>query len=72
MFKPSIWSRFWNFRALNEQYQGNLKGEGRLLGGVLVIGPGETGVVYDYREKEFGDHAPVEEVVAAVKKMKGQ
>ena len=42
-------------------------GEGRLLGGTLVIGPGDTGVVYDFREVEFGDIVPIEKVVAAVK-----
>jgi hypothetical protein len=32
-------------------------GEGRLLGGLLVIGAGDSGIVFEHREKVFGDHA---------------
>ena len=67
MTTTDFWSRY--RKATGQIGRGNMKGEGRLLGGVLVVGPGETGVVYDYREKEFGDHAPVEEVVEAVEKI---
>ena len=37
--------------------------------GVFVVGPGEQGIVFEYREGEFGDHAPLEDIKAAVSKM---
>lgn len=46
-----------------------MKGEGRLLGGVLVVGPAKTGVVFEHREKEFGDHANTKDVLDAVVRM---
>jgi len=54
-------------RASNEGFKGNYEGEGRLLGGVLVIGPGTQGVIFDYREKEFGDHPDPQEVLKAAR-----
>jgi len=47
-----------------------MEGEGRLLGGVLVIGPGDQGVLFEYKEKVWGDHADLNEVLEAVKKIK--
>lgn len=64
----SVWTSI--FRAKNKGVSGNMDGEGRLLGGLFVIGPGEQGILYEYRESEFGDHAPKEEVLAAIKKIK--
>lgn len=43
---------------------GNMKGEGIILGGVLVISK-EKGVVFQY-EEETGDPVPVEEIVEAI------
>lgn len=44
----------------------NLGGEGRLLGGLLLISPTEkNGVVYEYRETIPGDRAPLEAVFEA-------
>ena len=64
----SVWMAF--FRARGKGIEGNMKGEGRLLGGVFVIGPGEEGVVFEHRESEFGDHANLTDIMDAVKKMK--
>jgi len=66
--RPSVWMSI--SRAKGKGVAGNLDGEGRLLGGLFVIGPGDQGILYEYRESEFGDHAPLEEVMAAVKKIK--
>ena len=38
--------------------------------GVFVIGPGEQGVLFQHQEKEFGDHADLKDVMAAVNNMK--
>lgn len=45
-----------------------MKGEGRRLGGLLVVDK-EGQVKYSYLEKVFGDHAPMDEVLAAVQKL---
>jgi len=68
MFYPSVWK---NGSRASKKYptlEGDLKGEGRRLGGLLVVdGKGE--VVYQYNEKVFGDHAPMEEVYEAASKL---
>jgi hypothetical protein len=46
---------------------GNLKGEGRILGGVFVMGAGDQGILLQHREKEFGDHVDLEDVKKAIK-----
>lgn len=45
----------------------NLKGEGQIAGGLMVLKAGNGGVVYSHLEKTFGDHAPMAEVLAAAK-----
>jgi len=68
LLKPRVWKNF--FRAQAKGYTGNLKGEGRLLGGLLVIGPAKQGILLEYKEKEFGDHAKLDDVVKAVSLIK--
>lgn len=50
--------------------KGNMAGEGRILGGVYVVGPGEQGILFEHREKEFGDYANLTAVMDAVKQIK--
>lgn len=57
-------------RAKGKNFKGNTKGEGRYLGGVLIVGPGSQGVVYQYNEQAWGDHAPLDSVYAALKTIK--
>lgn len=45
----------------------NLKGEGLIPGGLMVLRSGTGGVVYAHQEQTFGDHAPMSEVLAAAK-----
>jgi len=45
----------------------NLNGEGLIMGGMFVMKPGSKGVQYQFQERNFGDHAPIEEVLAAAK-----
>lgn len=65
--RPSVWKSL--FRARGKGIEGNLKGEGRLLGGVFVVGPGEQGILLDHKEKEFGDKADLQAVRDAVLKI---
>lgn len=43
----------------------NLKGEGTIFGGLYVVS--NQGIHYQHVEKDFGDAAPIEEVLAACK-----
>jgi len=64
---PAVWANL--RRNKNAGFKGNLKGEGYILGGVLVMGKGDQGVIKDFREEVWGDHAPVEEVLKACKEI---
>ncbi|GAA6110594.1 selenoprotein U 1a isoform X1 [Tachysurus ichikawai] len=62
-----VWQNF--IRAWRSGYQGNMNGEGFILGGVFVIGSGKQGVLLDHWEKEFGDKVSYESVLEAAKKI---
>ena len=49
---------------------GNMKGDGTLLGGVYVIGPGDQGVLYHHQELVWGDHFNQTQLLQAVKQIK--
>ncbi|CAB3998381.1 Hypothetical predicted protein [Paramuricea clavata] len=51
-------------------FHGNMDGEGRLMGGLFVVGAADQGVLLEYREKVWGDHADIEVVRAAVENIK--
>ena len=39
------------------------------LGGTIVIGPGDQGILFEYHSMEFGDHADRNDILEAVKKI---
>jgi len=65
MVRWSVWKNI--FRANAKGVQGNLKGDGTLLGSVFLIGPGQQGILYEHREMEFGDHFNETQLLAALK-----
>jgi hypothetical protein len=50
-------------RAQETGIEGNLKGEGTIKGGLYIMRPGNGGVAYQFVERNFGDWAPLEEVL---------
>lgn len=48
---------------------GNQKGEFRYNGGVIVLGKGDSGVLYEYIEENLGDKADIAAVQLAVKQI---
>lgn len=67
LLRISVWINAYN--TWKNGYSGNFKGDGSLLGGVFVLGRGTQGILYEYREKEFGDHANISEILSAAKKI---
>lgn len=63
-----VWRNIW--RAFRRGFRGNIKGEGLILGGVFVIGPGDQGILLEHREKEFGDKVNMLAVLRTARKMK--
>ncbi|GAA6073424.1 selenoprotein U1b isoform X1 [Tachysurus ichikawai] len=63
----NVWRNI--LRAWRKSYQGNMKGEGFILGGLYVIGPENQGILMEHQEKEFGDKTDLRSVLQAVKKM---
>lgn len=62
--RPSVWQSI--MRASGKGIKNNLEGEGRLLGGLFVLGPGKQGILYEHREGEFGDHANMTNIIDAL------
>lgn len=66
-FRLGVWQNF--LRARRSGYQGNMNGEGYILGGVFVIGPGDQGILLEHREQEFGDKVNTADVLQALKRI---
>uniref|UniRef100_A0A3Q2ZPA1 Peroxiredoxin-like 2A n=1 Tax=Kryptolebias marmoratus TaxID=37003 RepID=A0A3Q2ZPA1_KRYMA len=62
-----VWRNF--IRAWKSGHQGNMNGEGFVLGGVFVIGAGSQGILLEHQEKEFGDKVEIADVLQAAKKI---
>uniref|UniRef100_A0A1I7TGH4 Peroxiredoxin-like 2A n=1 Tax=Caenorhabditis tropicalis TaxID=1561998 RepID=A0A1I7TGH4_9PELO len=54
------------YKAKKAKIEGNMEGEGRLLGGVYLIANND--IVFTHLEKEWGDAADINEVRAAIEK----
>lgn len=48
-------------RATGLEY--NYTGEGEIKGGLFVVASGRRGIAYQFIERNFGDWAPVSEVI---------
>uniref|UniRef100_A0A8D2JEW1 Peroxiredoxin-like 2A n=1 Tax=Varanus komodoensis TaxID=61221 RepID=A0A8D2JEW1_VARKO len=65
LIRYNVWRNF--FRAWRSGFTGNLDGEGIILGGVFVLGPGKQGVLLEHREKEFGDKVSLDVLIKTFK-----
>lgn len=68
LFSSDMWRRI--RQAKDAGVEGNLKGEGRILGGILLMGPGEEGAKWIKTEKSFGNHASNDEILSVIESMK--
>ncbi|XP_075073251.1 peroxiredoxin-like 2A [Mixophyes fleayi] len=70
LIRLGVWQNF--VRAWKAGFEGNLEGEGLILGGMFVIGSGNQGILLEHREKEFGDKVNLTAVLEAAKKINKQ
>ncbi|KAF9593778.1 hypothetical protein IFM89_025403 [Coptis chinensis] len=59
-------------RAKSMGIEQNLKGEGEIKGGLYVVGSGKKGIAFEFVEKNFGDWAPIAEVIDICIKLQKQ
>ncbi|TMS04245.1 Redox-regulatory protein FAM213A [Larimichthys crocea] len=67
VLRIGVWRNLW--RAYRKGFRGNFRGEGFVLGGVFVIGPGDQGILLEHREKEFGDKVNMLALLTTARKM---
>lgn len=67
LVRLATYQKYWT--AYSSGVEGNIKGDGTILGSTLVVGPGDQGILYEYRAREFGDMADVQDVLKAIKKI---
>ena len=65
ILKPSVISSFVSSWKHGHASNANFQGEGRLLGGLYVMGAGDRGVVYQFEEPQPGVYAPKEDILRA-------
>mmetsp|Transcript_4692 Transcript_4692/g.16731 ORF Transcript_4692/g.16731 Transcript_4692/m.16731 type:complete len:89 (+) Transcript_4692:463-729(+) len=68
-FKPGLWKRYGKMDKATKE-DANLKGEGTILGGTYVVS--KEGVQYQFKEKDFGVAAPLDEIIDACKRAAGK
>lgn len=66
LLSMDTWRRY--ARARDAGVTGNMRGEGRILGGLVLMGRGEEGAQWVRLENSFGDYPSSEEILAAVAK----
>ena len=57
------------YKSVQAGTDGNMKGDGTLLGGVYVLGKDDQGVLYHHQEVVWGDHFNKTELLEAVNKI---
>jgi hypothetical protein len=49
IFSTAVWKNLWE--AMRAGHRNKSGGEGQLMGGLLVVGPGTQGILFEYREQ---------------------
>ncbi|OMO72215.1 Thioredoxin-like protein [Corchorus olitorius] len=61
LFNPRALANYKRAKAMGIEQ--NFRGEGEIKGGLFIVGQGRTGIAYQFIERNFGDWAPVAEVI---------
>lgn len=59
-------------RAKQMGIEQTFKGEGEIKGGLFLVGKGKSGIAYQFIERNFGDWAPLAEVIEVCIRMQNQ
>ncbi|KAJ9140619.1 hypothetical protein P3X46_031247 [Hevea brasiliensis] len=70
IFNPRAIANYKRAKAMGIKQ--NFKGEGEIKGGLFIIGRGKTGIAYQFIERNFGDWAPLAEVIEICRKLQNQ
>ncbi|CAK9186242.1 unnamed protein product [Ilex paraguariensis] len=61
LFNPRAIANYKRAKAMGVEQ--NFKGEGEIKGGLFIVGRGRSGIAYQFIERNFGDWAPLTEVI---------
>ena len=61
VFNPRALANYRRAKAMGIKQ--NFKGEGEIKGGLFIVGRGRSGIAYQFIERNFGDWAPLAEVI---------
>ncbi|XP_050372162.1 uncharacterized protein LOC126790070 [Argentina anserina] len=61
VFNPRAIANYKRAKAMGIQQ--NFRGEGEIKGGLFIVGSGKSGIAYQFIERNFGDWAPIAEVL---------
>ncbi|KAM7487547.1 hypothetical protein LguiB_025031 [Lonicera macranthoides] len=70
LFNPRAISNYKRAKAMGVEQ--NFKGEGEIKGGLYIVGKGKGGIAYQFIERNFGDWAPLAEVVEICTRLQNQ
>ncbi|CAN1187409.1 Peroxiredoxin-like 2A [Linum perenne] len=70
LFNPRAISNYKRAKAMGLEQ--NFKGEGEIKGGLLIVGRKKSGVAYQFVERNFGDWAPIAEVIGICNQLQNQ
>ncbi|KAL7163677.1 hypothetical protein ACSBR2_039738 [Camellia fascicularis] len=59
-------------RAKATGMEQNFKGEGEIKGGLFIVSRGRSGIAYQFIERNFGDWAPLPEVIEICTQLQNQ
>ncbi|KAJ6817756.1 uncharacterized protein M6B38_409005 [Iris pallida] len=70
LFNPRAISNYKRAKATGAE--NSIIGEGEIKGGLFIIGPGKSGIAYQFIERNFGDRAPISEVIQICSQMQSK
>ncbi|KAK1419800.1 hypothetical protein QVD17_29150 [Tagetes erecta] len=68
VFNPRARANYKRAKAMGIEQ--NFEGEGEIKGGLFIVGKGRTGVAYQFIERNFGDWAPLSEIIEISTRLK--
>ncbi|XP_076909839.1 uncharacterized protein LOC143567259 [Bidens hawaiensis] len=70
LFNPRARANYKRAKAMGIEQ--NFRGEGEIKGGLFILGKGKSGVAYQFIERNFGDWAPLSEIIEISTRLKNQ